>query len=77
VNISSNLPEDGFLDVDVFDLNGKKVADLFSSFVTAGERILAWTPGGGVGQDLPARTYILQLKFRGDILTRKLVLAGL
>lgn len=77
VNISINLPDEGYLKVEIFDLNGKKAAELFSSFATAGEHTISWTPVGPDGQGAPAGIYILQLKFRGNILSRKLVLNNL
>ena len=60
------LPTPGFVDMDVFDSNGRKVSSLMrGQFYPNGWHRTAWVADG-----FPAGTYLVQIRTEGEVLSR-------
>jgi len=68
-NISFSLPESGNVSLVVFDLLGRKIADLYDGILTAGTHNY-WFDASGYSSGM----YIYQLQFGNQTLTRKMML---
>jgi hypothetical protein len=66
--IRFRLPAAGPVRLDVFDLSGRRVADLLDGARGAGEQSVAWQPGA-----LPSGVYYLRLEAAGRVATRRCV----
>ena len=59
------MPEDGMVQVAVFDINGRMVAELVNGYMTAGTYPVTWN-----ANDLSSGIYMLHM-FSGDFSTVK------
>jgi hypothetical protein len=71
--ISFYVPSSGFVKVTVFDLLGRKVAEVFEGEVSAGEKTVTWNPGGTGSDDLNSGIYFYRIKFGERFLNGKMV----
>jgi hypothetical protein len=67
--IKYNLPSSGFATLALFDLNGKKVADLVKREQSSGEHEATLISG-----NLPAGLYIIRLSFGAESKSIKIIL---
>jgi hypothetical protein len=63
------LPEDGYVEISVYDLLGQKVKSLLSDFRKSGEYKIQFD-----ASNLPSGTYIYQMKVNNFVSSRKMVL---
>ena len=64
-----NLPDAGFVEIKIYDLNGRIVEELMSGFVTAGRHSLVVDAA-----HLPAGIYGVELRSTGRVAVQKMVL---
>ena len=68
------LPTTSHVNINVFDIQGRKVAALVSDTQTAGPHWLTWTGRNSDNRPLPSGLYFSRLETGGRRLTRKLLL---
>jgi hypothetical protein len=72
--INIDVPQDGFVDVSVFDVLGQKVSTLFNGEIHAGYKTLEWNGTNNLGATVPSGMYFVRMnsdKFSG---VRKMML---
>ena len=75
-SISFTLPFAGPARVDLFDLSGRKVAELYRGYAAAGRTTLAWNGRDASGQQLRRGAYFARIT-AGDVkAARQLILLG-
>ena len=74
VNLRVDLPISGPARVDIVDVRGRRVRELFSGFRAAGPFDLQWDGRNDRGRALPSGVYFVQLKGEDAISTAKITL---
>jgi len=74
--ITCMAPEATRVTLRVFDVAGRRLADVFDGVVGPGSTSLRWTPVDGSGRPLPAGVYFLRMDAGTASLVRRIVLAG-
>jgi len=67
------LAEAADLDVSVYDLHGRRVADLFQGRAAAGSLELAWPGRSADGARVASGIYLLRAGVGGAVATRKVM----
>ena len=74
INFDLAIPENGRLQVDIFNCQGQKVKNLIKADVLKGRRTLNWNCNAG--SDVAASGfYLLRMEFNGKTFYKKLILA--
>jgi len=68
------LPTDGTAEVAVFDLSGRRVAELASGWQAAGRHLVQWNAKDASGARVSSGIYLVQLSAGGTRATRKLTI---
>ncbi len=68
------LPEAGTVQVDVFDLSGRRVRSLMNGVAQAGVSSVRWDGLGESGRALPPGTYFIKLDLNGRSSSKKVVI---
>jgi len=71
--ITFTIPAKGHASLDLFDVSGRKVDNLFDGQVNPGTYRINWRPLDHRGRPLHNGIYFLSLDFEGKRLTKKLV----
>jgi len=71
--IEYEVPEAGHVQLEVFDLAGRRVATLVDERQEAGIRTVRWSARGG-DRELPSGTYLCKLRVGGRVATQSMVL---
>lgn len=74
--IELSIPRAGTVDLELFDLSGRRVVTLVQSTLTPGRHRLRWDGRGFGGELSPAGVYYLRCGFGGVEIVRKVVLLG-
>jgi hypothetical protein len=69
INMDFNLPSDGFVTVEILDINGAIVENLMSEKRKEGITNLSWR----TSTYTPAGTYILRARVDDDVLIKKIL----
>ena len=74
-----DVPENGELQVTIFDVNGKKVLPLYSGAVQAGYKVLRWDGRAAGGKAVASGVYLLRVRYDsvrhpGKTMIRRVVL---
>mgnify|MGYP001450649785 CR=1 FL=1 len=72
--ISYDLAVDGYVDLSVYNVVGKKVKTIVNQNETAGRKITAWYGTDDSGNTLSAGMYFYRLTAGGKVFTKKMVL---
>ncbi len=72
--IQFDLPSETRVEMQVFDLKGRKVKSLISETLASGHHIVTWNGTDSSGQQVSSGTYFYRLKAGGESLTRKMLL---
>jgi subtilisin family serine protease len=72
--LSFFIPRDGHVRVDIFDILGRKVQELFDGRLTGGDHSLDWTGTDGSGRPAASGIYFYRIEFNGAFQTRKMIL---
>lgn len=75
VNISFDLPRDGFASLVIYDLRGRTVATLKEENLTAGLHTAEWSGRDSAGRFVPGGTYLAVVQSGSMRSTQKIVLA--
>ena len=73
-NISYDLPEDGLVSVNVYDMKGTLVKTLVNDVQSCGYRTLKWNGTNDKGQKVSAGLYLYRIEAEGFTDTKKMVL---
>ena len=69
-----DLPEDGFVNITVYDMGGRIIKTLVNNFQTAGYKSIKWNATDNQGQLVPAGVYLYKIEFGSLLFTRKMIL---
>ena len=69
LNLSFNLPEPCHVELTVFDLQGREVANPLSEYRSAGSNLFSWTPD----TSLPCGEYVIMLDVLGNAVSQKVI----
>ena len=69
-----NLPEDGFVNITIYDMRGKIVKTLVNSSQSSGYKSIKWNATNNQGQLVPAGVYLYKIEFGSLLFTRKMIL---
>ena len=72
--ISYQIPEDGFVNVSIYDMKGRVVKTLVNKIQSKGNHLLEWNASNGQGYSVTSGVYLYMVKFGGFIATRKMIL---
>ena len=72
--ITYDLAVDGFVDLSIYNVVGKKIKTIVSQNETAGRKITAWYGRDDAGNTLSAGMYFYRLTAGGKVFTKKMVL---
>ena len=72
--ISFDLPEDGFVNVSIYNVMGIHVKDLVNSQQNAGFKSIQWDATNNRGQPVSAGVYLYQIQAGDFVQTKKMVL---
>ncbi len=72
--IRYELPEDGLVNVTIYDMMGRQVSTLLSSHQTAGYKSIQWNATNDFGKPVSAGVYLYQIQAGEFVQTRKMVL---
>jgi hypothetical protein len=73
-NIRYDLPQASYVDLRIFDLNGREVRTLAKGFDHAGTKTVIWDAKDNHGQSVSAGVYIYRLESSGLVQSQKLIL---
>ncbi len=66
-----DLPSAGTVNLEAFDLRGRRVGTLVNAFRNAGRHEVPWTGTDAAGRSLPSGTYLMRLQtLTGDRVIR-------
>ncbi len=68
------LPEDGLVNVTIYDMMGRQVSTLVSSHQTAGYKSIQWNATNDFGKPASAGVYLYQIQAGEFVQTKKMVL---
>jgi len=73
-SIPLNLPEGGNVQLEIFDISGKKVRTLVSQMAEPGFRSVQWDGTGSDGNELPGGIYLCRLVTPNNVETMRIAL---
>lgn len=73
VNFAFNLKNTGWIQADIYDQNGRKVAHLAEGIMNAGIHTLNWNGQSTTGQDVTAGLYLLKITSGSETLVRRML----
>ena len=73
-NISYDLPEDGLVSVNVYDMRGTLIKTLVNDVQSSGYRTLKWNGTNDKGQKVSAGLYLYRIEAEGFTDTKKMAL---
>ncbi len=68
------LPEDGLVNVTIYDMMGRQVSTLVSNHQTAGYKSIQWNATNDFGKPVSAGVYLYQIQAGEFVQTKKMVL---
>ena len=72
--ISYMIPNDGFVDVTIFDMMGREIKNLVSSKQSNGYKSIRWDATNNQNQAVTAGVYLYKIKYENFVNTRKMIL---
>ena len=72
VDISISLQEPTDIIISIFDLSGRRIADILTGSIQAGETTVNWDGRNSIGNYTPSGVYILRVSSDGTEMTEKL-----
>ena len=72
--IEYEIPQSGEVEVNIFDIQGRLVRSLEKSQQRPGAHLIVWDGKSENGTTAASGVYFCQVRFNGDLLTRKLAL---
>jgi flagellar hook assembly protein FlgD len=71
--VSFDLPENGFVNISVYDLSGKRIAELVDGNLVQGENSCFWEGEIGNGNKINPGVYFLRVVYGGRLFMHKVV----
>ena len=71
--INYNIPEDGYVHLTIYNINGQKIKILVSDFQKAGYYSVSWNGRDDLGQGFTSGVYIYQIISGDFVETKKLI----
>ncbi|MEL1225981.1 MAG: BspA family leucine-rich repeat surface protein, partial [Candidatus Neomarinimicrobiota bacterium] len=72
--IKYDLPERAFVVVDIYDVKGRKIKNLFYNEQTSGYHSISWDATNQAGKLVPAGIYIYSIQTGNNVQTKKMIL---
>ena len=72
--ISYMIPNDGFVDVTIFDMMGREIKNLVSSKQSNGYKSIRWDATNNQNQAVTAGVYLYKIKYENFVTTQKMIL---
>lgn len=72
--ISYSLSKAGNVSIDIFDISGKLMDNLFSGFKSSGNHQVIWNSRDFSGNKVASGTYFYQINYNGNKLAKKMLL---
>jgi len=72
--LSYDIPNEGFVDVTVYDMMGRTIKNLVRSDQSYGYKSIKWNATNNQNQVVPAGVYIYKIEFGKLVVTRKMIL---
>ena len=69
-----DLPENGLVNIIIYDILGRRVKTLISQTQTAGQRSVQWNATNDYGKPVSAGVYLYQIQTGKHISTKKMLL---
>ena len=69
-----DLPEDGLVNITIYDMMGRQVKTLINEQQTAGFKSVQWDATDSMGRSVSAGVYLYQIQAGEFVQTRKMVL---
>ena len=69
-----DLPEDGMVNISIFDMMGRKITTLVNNHQTAGYKSIQWNATNNTGQSVSAGVYLYHLHVGDFHQTNKMIL---
>ncbi len=67
------LPREAEVALEVYDVSGRKLADLVHGTLPAGEHAVAWNFRDANGTEVPVGIYVIQLRVGNEVLTQRAI----
>ena len=71
--IEINLPKSQFINMDVYDISGKLVENIYEGFVQSGKSNFTWQPSQLSNIGFSSGIYLLKLKTDNEVITKKVM----
>ncbi len=71
--IKYEMPDNGNIDIKIFDINGKFVRTLYSGIQDKGLHKISWDSKNNTGNKVPDGIYICKVKYDGKLFTNKII----
>ena len=72
--LSYEIPNEGFIDVTVYDMMGRVIKNLVSSKQSYGYKSIKWNATNNQNQVVPAGVYVYKIEFGKFVATQKMIL---
>ena len=72
--LSYDIPNEGFVDVTVYDMMGRTIKNLVRSDQSYGYKFIKWDATNNQNQVVPAGVYVYKIEFGKFVATRKMIL---
>ena len=72
--ISYQIPDDGFVNVSIYDMRGRVVKTLVNSQQSHGNKFFSWNATDNRNRLVPAGVYLYKIEFGDFVSTRKMIL---
>jgi len=72
--IRYELVQNGYVELELFDISGKKITELVSQIEPAGTRKISWNGTDDSGRLVPDGVYLYRLKAKDQAIVKKLIL---
>ena len=69
--IEINLPKSEYINLDVFDVSGKRIENIYSGLVQSGKSNFTWHPNQISNIGFSSGIYFLKLKTENEIIAKK------
>jgi flagellar hook assembly protein FlgD len=73
LNISFELPQSDYVNISVYDLGGKRMAELVNEVLPQGNNSFSWTGKTGNGVKLNPGVYFLRFVYQGRMYMQKII----
>ena len=76
VNIHFSLPDDGNVNIMIYDIAGREVFTITDEYLTSGFHTEVWDGRNAAGQNVESGVYFCRCEFDGAVLTKQLIMIG-